>query len=44
MVKYDGKLGYEYRIKAYDHNGNPTTNDDYVKAMNKLNSIIEKYI
>lgn len=40
---YDGKLGYGYRYDAISK-GNPTTKDDYIKAMNKLNSIIEKYI
>lgn len=40
---YDGKLGYAYRFEA-GADGNPTTEEDYTKAMNKLNSIIEKYI
>ena len=40
---YNGKLGYAYRFEAVPE-GNPTTEDDYVKAMDKLNSIIEKYI
>ena len=40
---YNGKLGYAYRFEAVPEE-NPTTEDDYVKAMDKLNSIIEKYI
>lgn len=40
---YNGKLGYAYRFEAVPE-GNPTKEDDYVKAMDKLNSIIEKYI
>ena len=40
---YEGKLGYAYRFEAIP-NENPTTDEDYEKAMNKLNSIIEKYI
>ena len=40
---YDGKLSYAYRFEAIPA-GNPTTDEDYEKAVNKLNSIIEKYI
>ena len=40
---YDGKCGYAYRFEAIP-DGNPTTSDDYCKAMNKLNEIIERYI
>ena len=40
---YDGKLSYAYRFEAIS-TGNPTTDEDYERAINKLNSIIEKYI
>ena len=40
---YDGKLSYAYRFEALA-DGNPTTSDDYDKAMIKLNGIIEKYV
>ena len=40
---FDGKLGYAYRFEAIP-DGNPTTEEDYLKALNVLNSIIEKYI
>ena len=40
---YDGKISYAYRFEA-PVDGNPTTSDDYNKAMIRLNSIIEKYI
>ena len=40
---FDGKLKYAYRFEAIP-DGNPTTEDDYNKAMNKFNSIIDKYI
>lgn len=39
---YNGKVSYAYRFEADGENA-PTTEDDYNKAMNKLNSIIEKY-
>ena len=39
---FDGKLSYAYRFEAIP-DGNPTTEEDYLKAMDKLNSIIEKY-
>lgn len=40
---YDGKVSYAYRFEAYA-DGNPTTSEDYDKAMIKLNGIIEKYV
>lgn len=40
---YDGKLSYAYRFEAHA-DGNPTTSEDYDKAMIKLNKIIEKYV
>ena len=40
---FDSKLTYAYRFEAIP-DGNPTTDDDYYKALNKLNAIIEKYI
>ena len=40
---FNGKLSYAYRFEAIV-DGNPTTEDDYMKALNKLNDIIEKYI
>lgn len=40
---FDGKLTYAYRFEALV-NGHPTTDDDYYKALNKLNSIIDKYL
>lgn len=40
---YDGKLSYAYRFEAFV-DGNPTTSEDYDKAMIKLNGIIEKYV
>ena len=40
---FDGKLTYAYRFEAIP-DGNPTTDDDYYKALNKINSIINKYI
>lgn len=39
---YDGKLSYAYRFEA-EPEGNPTVSEDYDKAMNQLNGIIEKY-
>ena len=39
---YSGKLGYGYRFEAMV-DGNPTTTEDYCKAMNRLNEIVEKY-
>ena len=40
---FDGKLNYAYRFEAIP-DGKPTTDDDYNKVINKLNSIIDKYI
>lgn len=40
---FDGKLSYAYRFEAIP-DGNPTTMDDYNKALKRLNEIIEKYI
>lgn len=40
---FDGKVGYAYRIEAIP-DGNPTTEDDYGKALKRLHEIIEKYI
>lgn len=39
---YDGKLSYGYRFEARSE-GNPTTAEDYDKAMIQLNTIIDKY-
>ena len=39
---FEGKLSYAYRFEAISE-GHPTTQEDYLKAMDKLNSIIEKY-
>lgn len=40
---YDGKLGYAYRFEAIP-DGNPTTSEDYEKALKRINEIIEKYV
>ena len=40
---FNGKLGYAYRYEAIP-DGNPTTEDDYNKAIKRLNEIIEQYI
>ena len=40
---YYGKVSYAYRFEAHP-SGNPTTSEDYDKAMIKLNGIIEKYV
>ena len=40
---FDGKLSYAYRFEAIA-DGNPTTTDDYYKALNKLKDIINKYM
>lgn len=40
---FDGKLGYAYRFEAIA-DGNPTTQDDYNKALKRINEIIEQYI
>lgn len=40
---YDGKLDYAYRFEARV-DGNPTTFEDYDRAMIRLNTIIEKYV
>ena len=39
---FNGKLGYAYRFEA-EPDGNPTTQDDYSKALKRLNEIVEKY-
>lgn len=39
---FDGKLSYAYRFEAIP-DGNPTTADDYNKALNRLNEIVEKH-
>ena len=39
---YDGKLTYAYRFEAIP-DGNPTTDEDYIKAYKKLNEIIDSY-
>lgn len=39
---FDGKLSYAYRFEAIPDD-NPTTADDYNKALNRLNEIVEKY-
>ena len=38
---FDGKLSYAYRFEAVP-DGNPTTFDDYSKALQRINEIIEK--
>ncbi len=40
---FNGKLGYAYRFEAQS-NGNPTTAQDYDRAMIRLNTIIDKYL
>ncbi len=40
---FNGKLSYAYRFEAIP-DGNPTTTDDYEKAISKLNEIIKEYI
>lgn len=40
---FDGKISYAYRFEAIP-DGNPTTSEDYEKAMTKLNTIICKYL
>lgn len=40
---YNGKLDYAYRFEARV-DGNPTTFEDYDRAMIRLNTIIEKYV
>ncbi len=40
---YNGKISYAYRFEATAED-NPTVWDDYEKAMNKLNEIIERFI
>ena len=39
---FNGKLGYAYRFEAIP-DGNPTTFDDYSKALERINEIIEPY-
>lgn len=38
---YDGKVSYGYRFEA-NPDGNPTTSEDYSRAIIRLNAIIEK--
>lgn len=40
---FDGKLEYAYRFEAIPE-GNPTTDEDYFKALNKINDIIKDII
>ncbi len=40
---YDGKLSYGYRFEAIP-NGNPTTSQDYDRAMIRLLTIVDKYL
>lgn len=40
---YNGKISYAYRFEAMV-DGNPTTDDDYTKALNRLNEIIKAFI
>ena len=40
---FNGKLSYAYRFEAHP-NGNPTTTEDYDRAMIRLNTIIDKYL
>lgn len=40
---FEGKLSYGYRFEAQS-NGNPTTIEDYNKALLRLNEIIEEYV
>lgn len=39
---FDGKLTYAYRFEAMAE-GNPTTDEDYIKAYKKINEIIDSY-
>ena len=43
LETFDGKLGYAYRFEALV-DGNPTTEDDYNKALKRINEIIEQYV
>ena len=40
---FNGKLGYAYRFEAIP-DGHPTTDQDYDRAMIRLNTIIDKYL
>ena len=40
---FNGKLAYGYRFEAHP-NGNPTTTEDYDRAMIRLKTIIDKYL
>ena len=40
---YNGKLEYAYRFEAMV-NGNPSTEEDYLKAYKRINEIIEQYV
>lgn len=40
---FDNKLSYAYRFEA-ETNGNPTTDEDYYKAISEINKIIDKYV
>ena len=39
---FDGKLSYAYRFEATPEE-QPTTDEDYYKALNKINNIIDKF-
>ena len=39
---FDGKLSYAYRFEATSEE-QPTTDEDYYKALNKINNIIDEY-
>ena len=40
---FNGKVSYAYRFEAIP-DGNPTTEEDYDKALKRINEIIEQYI
>lgn len=40
---FNGKVSYAYRFEAIP-DGNPTTQEDYYKALNRINEIIEQYV
>lgn len=40
---FDGKLSYAYRFEAISSDG-VTTEEDYSRALNKINAIIDKYM
>ena len=39
---FNGKLGFAYRFEAFA-DGNPTTSEDYSKALKRINEIVEQY-